>query len=68
MQKTDVNTVLALIFLASAVMLIGGLAVIPAFEEAEATSKQNSILNRIPNLTVGGGDICVKVFFFDFCP
>ena len=37
MQKTDANnTVLALIFLATAVMLIGGLAVIPAFEEAEA--------------------------------
>jgi hypothetical protein len=37
MQKTDANTVLALIFLATAVMLIGGLAVIPALEEpAEA--------------------------------
>jgi hypothetical protein len=30
MQKTDANTVLALIFLASAAIVIGGLAVIPA--------------------------------------
>jgi hypothetical protein len=36
-QKTDVNnTALAIFFLAIAVMLIGGLAVIPALEEAEA--------------------------------
>ncbi len=40
MQKTDVNnntTALAIFFLATAVMLIGGLAVIPALQEpAEA--------------------------------
>ena len=30
MQKTDVNKVLVIIFLASAVVVIGGLAVIPA--------------------------------------
>lgn len=43
MEKTDVNnnTVLAIFFLATAVMLIGGLAVIPAFEEAEAKCEED---------------------------
>jgi hypothetical protein len=36
MEKTNVNTALAIFFLATAVMLIGGLAVIPVIEEAQA--------------------------------
>jgi hypothetical protein len=38
MQKTDANTVLALIFLASAVVLIGGLIAIPIIEAADAAN------------------------------
>jgi hypothetical protein len=35
-QKNNVNTALPIIFVAAAVVLIGGLTVIPAFEEAQA--------------------------------
>jgi len=37
-QKTDVNTVLALIFLASAVVVIGGLIAVPVIEAADAAN------------------------------
>lgn len=36
MEKIDVNTALAIFFVATAVMIIGGLALIPALEEAQA--------------------------------
>jgi hypothetical protein len=68
MQKNSINTALMVFFLATAVMLIGGLAVIPALQEAEPTSKQNSILNRIPNLTVGGRRHMFKDNLFRILP
>jgi hypothetical protein len=49
MQKTDVNTVLTIFFVATAVMLIGGLAVIPAFEEVEAVCKdKDKVKDKVP--------------------
>ena len=36
MEKIGVDTALAIFFVAFAVVVIGGLVVIPAFEEAEA--------------------------------
>jgi hypothetical protein len=41
MEKNSTHTTaaLAILFLATAVMLVGGLAVIPAFEEAQAVNE-----------------------------
>jgi hypothetical protein len=39
MQKTDVNTVLALIFLPTAVVVIGGLVLMPAIQQQEAQAE-----------------------------
>jgi hypothetical protein len=41
MEKNDASTVLALFFIASAVMLIGGLALVPAIQEARAAANEN---------------------------
>lgn len=43
MQKTDVNnTALAIVFLASAIVLVGGLVLVPLIEEAQAKKGEAS--------------------------
>ncbi len=53
MQKTDVNTALAIAFIAVAVVLIGALVVIPAIQEAQARGgpppKAQAILSTPPS-------------------
>jgi hypothetical protein len=46
MEKTNVNTALAIFFLATAVMLIGGLAVIPVIEEAQERGSRTTHFTR----------------------
>jgi hypothetical protein len=45
-QKNDVNTALAIFFLATAVVLIGGLIVIPVIEVAEAANATSESKNK----------------------
>ena len=46
MENHNPNTVIALFFVAVAVMLIGGLAVIPALQEAEAANGTSESRNK----------------------
>ena len=52
MQKTNVNTVLVIIFLATAIMLIGGLAVIPTSTIQSASANHG----ERHGFGVGGGE------------
>jgi hypothetical protein len=55
MQKTDVNTVLAIFFVASAVIMIGGLAIVPTIQSASANHGERHGLGGGIGVHGGGG-------------
>jgi SNF family Na+-dependent transporter len=62
MEKTDVNTALAIFFVAFAVVFIAGLVVIPALQEAEAANTISEQRNKGKWGAIqgngGGGGVC----------